>query len=172
MIRTSLRAALAAGTLALALVATAAAYADTFGGPASGAWNLPRGPENDGFAAGQLVDADTGRVAFFMRASLQEAPSSTLQRQRGTIRGRLYPNGPSTRPAAFPIYAVAGTWTGNRFTGEGSFEGILSVQRSPLGPVVQIGKIGGRYLDPPRIAPSSSPNRIGRFRGRWTIARQ
>lgn len=156
---------LTVGAVALALVTTAATLPMVLSGPASGEWNLPRRGDG-GFAAGVLVDADTGRPAFKMRARLLEGPSTSVLRQRGRIMGRLFRPSLSSAANRFPIYSINGTWVGNRLTGEGQFRGIISVQRSPRGPIVQIGAMHGKYDDPPRPSPMAF-SRVGRFRAEW-----
>ena len=163
--RVSCRAGLAVGAVALALVTTAATLPMIVSGPAFGEWSLPRRGDG-GFAGGVLVDADTGRPAFKMRARLIESPSTSVLRQRGTINGRLFRPSLSSAANRFPIYSINGAWAGNRLTGEGQFRATISVQRSPLGPIVQIGGMHGKYEDGPRPSPMSF-SRIGRFRAEW-----
>jgi hypothetical protein len=165
---------LTVGTLALALTTTAATGSTPvsttsreIGGRTAGEWDLPQGREQ-GFAAGVLVDAQTGRPAFHMRAQLIETPSTSLLGQSGTLRGRLArPNSTGTA-SRYPIYTVNGSWRGSRMTGAGSFVADIFVQRSPLGPIVQIGRMGGDYRDGSPIAPSIR-NPVGRYRGKWQV---
>ncbi|MEM7309617.1 MAG: hypothetical protein AAF682_23280 [Planctomycetota bacterium] len=150
-------AALALGFLPLGWLASAApapAAASSVGGKTFGEWNLPT-PGVNGFATGALLDF-SGNTVFKMKAELVELPSPFLQRI-GTIEGEL----DDGNPFPYPRYTVSGKWQSNLF-GQGSFEATIAEQVSPLGPVAIIGKMAGKFSDPP-----SFPDQVGKYEGEW-----
>lgn len=144
-----------AALLVGALAATAAAK--LVSGKTFGKWDLPASTAVAGFAEGALLDSG-GATVFKMKAKLAETPSPALSIRQGTMQGVLDDGSGGT----YPTYAVQGKWQASAFTGVGSFEATISFQRSPLGPVVLIGKMAGKFKDPP-----SFPNQVGKYEGEW-----
>ena len=146
---------LSLGLLALAWAPAARAVAaSSVGGVTFGEWNLPS--FGSGFATGALLDQNNNTV-FKMKAKLTETPSPALALRQGNLNGELDDGAPG-----FPIFFVNGSWKALALTGEGSFEAIISKQVSPLGPIVQIGKMAGKFSDPP-----SFPDQVGKYKGEW-----
>ncbi len=147
------------GTFAFVLLAlglTAAAAVSTVGGVTFGDWNLPSGGSN-GFATGVLNDSG-GNTVFKMKAELKETVSPSFAVRVGTIKGEL----DDGDPALFPLFTVSGNWTSN-LAGQGTFQASINKQVSPLGPVVQIGKMAGKFSDPP----SKIGDPVGKYKGEW-----
>lgn len=145
------------GAAALVGVLTWTAFAVVVGGKTFGKWDLPTNTSVAGFAEGALLDSG-GATVFKMKAKLVETPSPALAIRLGTMNGVL-DNGSGS---FYPVYRVAGKWKAAALTGQGSFEATISVQRSPLGPVALIGKMAGKFKDPP-----SFPNQAGKYEGEW-----
>ena len=150
---TAPRAAVAAALISV-LAVPALAFA-LVTGTCRGDWNLPSfGPT--GSASGVLVDAN-GQEAFQMNIKLQASPVINVLGDFGTFFGSL----DDGSGAAFPQYGVSGTYGGSSLAQAGSFRGVITRQVSPSGPIAIIGRIGGKYSDPP-VFPSNS-----KFTGQW-----
>ncbi len=126
-------------------------------GKTFGKWDLPANPSSAVLAEGALLDS-SGATVFKMKAKLAETPSPSLSMRQGTMNGVL-DNGSGS---LFPIYGVSGKWKALALSGDGSFEAVITLQRSPLGPVAVIGKMAGKFSDPP-----SFPNQVGKYKGEW-----
>ena len=141
--------------LLVLLAAPAVAAVALINGPTWGDWDLPNGASN-GWAKGVLQDT-SGNTIFKMKAKLVEFPSPALSIRNGKLKGVL--DDGSGLP--WPRYTVSGSWSGNAFTGEGTFNAIISRQVSPMGPVALVGKMAGKYSDPGWWWP------IGKYKGEW-----
>lgn len=124
-------------------------------GPTYGDWDLP-GAATSGYAVGLLEDT-MGNTVFKMKAKLVQTPSPSPAVQNGDMIGILSDGSGN----AWPEYTVQGTWTGNSWSGTGTFGAYIYRQVSPLGPIGIVGKMAGKYSDSGWWTP------IGAFKGEW-----
>ena len=116
-----------------------------FYGPTFGVWVLPSGVgAMDGYMNGILVD-QYNQDRFLMKANVEETPSTSRSIRNGYFWGELKMQTPFPTPTPFPKYYVYGKWEAFALTGDGWFEGAIYRQLSPLGPVVQVGKLAGDF---------------------------
>ena len=90
-------------------------------------------------------------------ADLHEVATPALAFRIGTIDGDL----DDGSGFAFPDYGITGDWVASSLFGAGTFNGLISRQLSPLGPVFLIGTTGGAFRDFP------ATQTAGAFLGRW-----
>jgi len=139
-------------TTALIASLTAATVLVGVGGKTEGRWDLPTFWQ-PGSAAGVLYDQN-GAAVFRMSAKVSESPSADRKTRVGTFSGSLDNGGP-----VYPQYGVSGSWKAERATGAGGFDGVITKQISPLGPIAIVGKIVGDFKD--------SPYQPGKYVGEW-----
>ena len=123
-------------------------------GSGGGDWDLPAGSGTPGYLSGELFESSGPLPAFFFGATLTDVSTPCLSCVQGTIDGLLDDGfGPA------PDYIVTGEYHGLFLNGTGTFE--CRVFRP--GSDVSVGKITGRFLDPP-----AQPG-PGQFTARWEI---
>lgn len=132
-------------------------------GGAMGAWNLPV-PGNPSMAGGVLIVPGTGPV-FALEAGLVAVPTPNSPLRAGHMVGRLLKLTPDGAPGD-EFARVRGHWIAEP-SGKGHFEAFI-VQPDPSDdtPGVVIGRMRGRFFDPPQ---NPSPNGAGEFRAHWVI---
>ena len=141
-------------TALVALIAVVSIGAAAVGGKTEGDWDLPS-LGNNGFASGKLLD-QSGNTVFAMDAVLVEQFTPALSIRVGTIQGDLDDGVPG-----FPVYTVFGEWVATALTGKGTFKANITKQVSPLGPIVIVGKMSGKFVDLP------FPPNVGKYEGEW-----
>ncbi len=135
-------------------VAATPAASPCIDGWSVGDWHLPVGGSS-GFAAGKLVENQSGQTVLVMDARLAASPGICIDCVQGVIEGRLLDANGNLR------YVVRGEYSGVASTGQGSFW--AHIYHPGIPQLDPIGKIAGKFSQPPLLPV------IGQYKAEWSI---